>query len=114
MNLKLLTEQVTAQSLKEFAENWYLDFLKGCVDLENQKVAVGGDYHMESCELLTSMGGSHKNVWGFNIRYLDDGSCKLEFDSLVNIKPSINKDRIVQDLETQARIEELVRKYINF
>ena len=114
MEIKILIEKVTAQSLKEFSENWYLDFLKGCVDLENRKVAVGGDYHMESCELLTSLGGSHKNVWGFNLRYLDDGKVKIEFDSLVNIKPNVNKSRVVEDEETKMQIESLVKEFINF
>ena len=31
--IKILSEKVKAESLKEFAENWYIDFLKGCVDL---------------------------------------------------------------------------------
>ena len=57
MELKLLNEKIKASELKDFAENWYIDFLKGCVDLENGKVAVGGDYHMETCEFLTSLGG---------------------------------------------------------
>lgn len=114
MEIKVLNDKVTAESLKEFSENWYLDFLKGCVDLENKKVAVGGDYHMESCEILTGLGGSHKNVWGFNLRYLDDGLVKIEFDSLVNIKPNVNKGRVVEDGEIKNQIEELVREFIIF
>jgi hypothetical protein len=114
MEIKVLEKQVNASELKKFAENWYLDFLKGCVDLVNGKVAVGGDYHMESCELLTSLGGHHKDVWGFNIRYLDNDSCQIEFDSLVNIKPNVNRGRVVEDEETRKQIEDLVRKFITF
>jgi hypothetical protein len=110
--LKILNKKVKAESLKEFAENWYLDFLKGCVDLENNKVAIGGDYHMETCELLTNSGGKHVNIWGFNIRFFDNGKHKVEFDSLVNIKPKINNGRTVESQEIRERIEELVRNFI--
>jgi hypothetical protein len=76
--------------------------------------ANGGDYHMETCELLTNMGGNHKNVWGFNLRYLDDSSAVIEFDSLVNIKPSVNKGRVFESENIKQEIETLVRKFINF
>jgi hypothetical protein len=113
MDLKILTERLNAIDLKDYSENWYLGFLKGCVDLENGKVAVGGDYHMETCELLTTIDGSHKNIWGFNLRFLENKTV-LEFDSLVNIKPQINKSRIVESEETKNAIEKLVREFIDF
>lgn len=113
MDIKLLTEKVKANDLKEFAENWYLDFLKGCVDLEQRKVAIGGDYHMESCEFLSNLGGNHKNIWGFNIRYLENGSNIIEFDSLVNIKPNLNKGRVVEDQSIKEEIEKLILEYID-
>ncbi len=112
MEIKLLIEKTKADDLKEYAENWYIDFLKGCVDLENRKVAVGGDYHMESCEYLSSLGGNHKNIWGFNIRYLENGKNVIEFDSLVNIKPNVNKGRVVENVKLRQEIEKLILEYI--
>ncbi len=110
--LKILTEKKNAESLKGYAENWYLDFLKGCVDLENRRVAIGGDYHMETCELLTSQGGKHVNVWGFNLRFLENNMTQIEFDSLVNIKPKVNKGRIVESEVIKREIESLVKEFI--
>jgi hypothetical protein len=112
MELKLLAEKTKATDLKSYAENWYIDFLKGCVDLENKKVAVGGDYHMETCEFLTSLGGSHKNVWGFNVRYLENGENIIEVNSLVNIKPNVNKGREVESDDIRNQVINLVKEFI--
>jgi hypothetical protein len=114
MEIKILDSRIDVEDLRDFSQTWYLDFLKGCVDLENRKVAVGGDYHIESCELLTSAGGKHTDIWGFNIRFLDNKKYLVEFDSLVNIKPKINNGRMVNDLELQDKICELIKEYIIF
>lgn len=111
-DLKILDSKIDVESLREFSENWYLDFLKGCVDLENKKVAVGGDYHMETCELLASVGGKHPDIWGFNIRFLEDNKQKIEFDSLVNIKPKVNNSRVVESEEIKKEIDKLVREFL--
>ena len=112
MEIKVLITKEDANDLKDFAENWYPDFLKGTVDLENRKVAIGGDYHMESCEVLTNIGGKHSDIWGFNIRFLENGINQIEFDSLVNIKPKINNGRVVEDEELKKEIEKLILEFI--
>lgn len=111
--IKILDKKVNIDDIKEFSAIWYFDFLKGTVDLENRKVAVGGDYHMESCEMLTGLGGKHVNIWGFNIRYLENGEKQIEYDSLVNIKPKINNGRVVQSEELRLEIEKLVLEFID-
>jgi Protein of unknown function (DUF5674) len=113
MEIKILEEKVNIEDLREFSEVWYLDFLKGCVDLGSRRVAIGGDYHMESCELLSSAGGKHADIWGFNIRFLDDKQYKIEFDSLVNIKPRVNNGRVIENEELQKEVEKLIREFIN-
>lgn len=112
MNIRILTEKVTASSLQDFAKEWYPTFLKGCVDLENNKVAIGGEYHIESAQILVNEGGLGKNIWGFNIRYLDNENI-IEFDSMVNIKPKINNGRIITDGNLQLGIRNLITEFIS-
>ncbi len=111
MEIKILTNKVEANDLKDFAAGWYPDFLKGCVDLENRRVAVGGDYHIESAQVLVGEGGKGGNIWGFNIRYLENENI-IEFDSMVNIKPKINNERIVSDVVLKNEIEKLILEFI--
>lgn len=111
MNIKILTEKTDANDLKVFAENWYPDFLKGCVDLANRKVAVGGDYHIESAQILVNDGGQGQNIWGFNIRYLEDKNI-IEFDSMVNIKPKVNNGRLIVDEDLKNEVKKLIEEFI--
>lgn len=101
--------------VRELAVEWYATMLKGTVDIKQNKVAVGGDYHMESCELLVENGSDHTNVWGFNIRFEENQNGILEFDSLVNIKPSFgNKSRSVENPEVIKKATEIIHSYIQF
>lgn len=103
------------EDVRSFAGHWYGTMIKGTVDVAQQKVALGGDYHIESGELLVRFGSKGKDVWGFNIRFEDDGSGILEFDSMVNIKPAQgNKSRSILD-ENIARVAEgVIKSWIEF
>lgn len=111
MNIQILNEKVNSDNLKEFAQNWYPDFLKGCVDLGNRKVAVGGDYHIESAQILVNNGGKGQDVWGFNIRYMEDKNI-IEFDSMVNIKPKVNNGRVIIDEDLKNEVKKLIEEFI--
>jgi hypothetical protein len=115
MSIQIITKPMTILEVRKLADEWYGTLIKGCVDVSKDKVALGGDYHMESCELLVADGSSHQNVWGFNVRFDSSEKGEIEFDSLVNIKPSLgNKSRRVEDPEIISRATATIRKWIIF
>jgi hypothetical protein len=56
MRIKILDHKIGIKEVKELADFWYGTMIKGCVDVELGRVALGGDYHIESSELLTTNG----------------------------------------------------------
>ncbi len=115
MEIIILTEKMSIEEVKKFAGNWYDSMIKGTVDIVKNKVALGGDYHIESCELLTQNGSTSENVWGFNIRFEEGVDGILEFDSMVNIKPSLgNKSRSILDEDVASVAEKIIRSWIIF
>lgn len=113
--MHILKKMTPMSEVRELAEEWYGTMIKGTVDIAENKVAIGGDYHMETCELLVEDGSKHANVWGFNIRFDEGQKDILEFDSLVNIKPALgNKSRSVEDSEIIEKATEIIRKWIQF
>lgn len=97
------------------AKEDYGTMIKGTVDITENKVAIGGDYHMETCELLVEGGSNHTNIWGFNIRFDEDQDTLLEFDSLINIKPAIgNKSRSVENPEIIEKATKIIHSWIEF
>ena len=115
MEIKILIEKMNMDEVKTLASNWYDTMIKGTVDIAQNKVALGGDYHIESGELLTKHGSKPEDVWGFNIRFEEDSNGTLEFDSMVNIKPVLgNKSRSILDEEVSKKAESIIRSWIVF
>jgi len=96
------------------ADFWYGTMIKGTVDIELGRVALGGDYHIESSEILTSSGSKFEDVWGFNIRFEEVPEGVLEFDSMVNIKPNFgNRSRDIHNEELIKKATEVIYKFID-
>ncbi len=115
MEIIILSEKMPMDEVRSFARHWYEGLIKGTVDVERRLVALGGEYHIESCDILVQDGSKHGNVWGFNIRFEEDQNGILEFDSMVNIKPSIgNKSRAILDEEVVCIAKGIISSWIIF
>ncbi|MEN9582229.1 MAG: hypothetical protein RL641_183 [Candidatus Parcubacteria bacterium] len=115
MEIKILKEIMPITEVLALSQNWYDGMIKGCVDIVRNKVALGGDYHIESCELLVKDGSHQNDVWGFNIRFEETPEGLLEFDSMVNIKPALgNRGRNVDNLEVTDKAEGIIRSWVTF
>jgi hypothetical protein len=113
MGMKILEKQMLLSEIKNLAKEWYTLMIKGTVDIKRKKVAIGGDYHMESAELLVKDGSNHSDVWGFNIWF--DKEKQLEFDSLVNIKPALgNKSRGLENEDVIKEATKIISSWIKF
>lgn len=116
MNIKVLdkNEKVKIEDLRDFAKDWYDILLKGTVDIELGRVALGGEWHIDSCEILTSSGSSKDNIWGFNILF-DGGDKQLEYHSLINIKPNKgHRNMEISDQELISKINDVLNSFIEF
>ena len=113
MKIKILDHKISIEEVKELADFWYGTMIKGCVDIEKGVVALGGDYHIESSELLTDHDSKFEDVWGFNIRFEENPDGVLEFDSMVNIKPNFgNRSRGINNEEIIKKARVIIYKFI--
>ena len=114
MNIQILDHKISIEETKKMADSWYGTMIKGTLDIELGRVALGGDYHIESSEMLTASGSKFENVWGFNIRFEEDPDGVLEFDSMVNIKPNFgNRSRGINNEEVIKKATEIIYKFID-
>ena len=110
----ILDHKISIEDVKKLADFWYGTMIKGAVDLEGGRVALGGDYHIEDSELLTSAGSKFEDVWGFNIRFEENSDGVLEFDSMVNIKPNFgNRSRNINNEEVIKKARSVIYKFID-
>ncbi len=103
------------KEVKKLADFWYGTMIKGAVDIKGNRIALGGDYHIEGSELLTNTGSKFEDVWGFNIRFEENPEGMLEFDSMVNIKPNFgNRSRSIINGEVFEKATRTIHKFIDF
>lgn len=112
--LHIIEKSITKEELKKIAEERFGDLVKGTVDIEQEILVLGGEFHMDEANFLHEKHRSKSdNVWGINLYPDKSGEDMLEFDSVINIKSNLgNRTRGVDDLKIQKKIKEIVNKLI--
>jgi len=112
--MKLVKEPITLDELKEIAKERFGDLIKAVVDIEQEIMIIGGELHADEEVLLTEEHNSKREyTWGINLYPDVLGDDFIEFDSMINLKPSLgNRSRGVENTEIQRKIRAVVGKLI--
>jgi len=112
--MKLVKEPITLDELKEIAKERFGDLIKAVVDIEQEIMIIGGELHADEEVLLTEEHNSKREyTWGINLYPDVLGDDFIEFDSMINLKPSLgNRSRGVENTEIQRKIRAVVEKLI--
>ena len=111
--MKLIKETLTLDELKKMATAGFGNMVKAVVDIDRELLALDGELHADLEALLLEGGSKQKRLWGINLYpdIKDDGF--IEFDSMINMRPSQgNRSRGVDNEETKKKIIEIVEKRI--
>jgi hypothetical protein len=113
MNIKIIDKKITEKELQEVAEEFYGEMIKGVVDIEREILAMGGEYHMDANEVLIKNHSKQQNIWGFNWYFGKKGDKRIEYISLINIRPKQNNRVMeVQDVSLRAKMKKVILKYL--
>lgn len=111
--MKIIKDIIFIGELKEMAEKMFGNLVKAVVDIERGIMAVDGELHADEEALLLENGSKQENLWGINIYPEMTGDDFLEFDSMINLRPSQgNRSRGVDDPKRQKKILEITSKLI--
>ena len=111
--MQIITKLVDRSVLKELSLERFGDMVKAVVDIERCSMAIGGELHADEEQLLLEQGSEQQNLWGINLYPDTAGEDWLEFDSMINLRPSHgNRSRGVDDPEVQQRIRSVVSTLI--
>ncbi len=79
------------------------------VDVERKIMALGGELHSDEEAILLDDGSSQRNLWGINLYPAEAESNWIEYDSMINVRPSQgNRTRSVEDAELREQIRRIV------
>jgi hypothetical protein len=91
------------------AEGRFGNLVKAVVDVERKIMAVDGELHADEEALLLENGSLQEDLWGINIYPDLEGPERIEFDSIINIRPSQgNRSRSIDDPMIRERIVQAV------
>ena len=89
------------------------ELVKAVVDVEKKLMAIGGELHSDEEALLLENGSRQQDLWGINLYPEIEGEGWIEFDSLINLRPSQgNRTRGVNEPEIREKIMEIVNNLI--
>jgi len=107
--MKIITEKMTQTELAAMAEAIFGNMVKGVVDIEKGILALDAELHSDLEAFLLESGSKQMNVWGINLYPELQGEAFLEFDSMINIRPSQNnRSRGVESPEIQNKIRAII------
>ena len=110
----LVSGKISKRELENMASDLFGDMVKGVVDVGKESIALDAELHSDLEAALLEKGSSQKDLWGINIYPGLSGEDMVEFDALINIRPSQNNcSRGVEDPGIQEKINEIVHKRVD-
>ena len=111
--MKIITQSVTLNEIKAMSAATFGNLVKAVVDLERELIAVDAELHSDLEALLLEDGSKQKSLWGINLYPEVQGDDFVEFDSLINMRPSQgNRSRGIENEAIRKKIIAIVAKRI--
>ena len=113
--MKLIEKEneITVSELQEMARKMFGNLVKAVVDVEQGVMIIDADLHSDEEAQLIERGSKQKNLWGINFYPELTGDDFVEFDSMINLRPSQdNRSRGVEDEKIRKKIRKMVDKLV--
>jgi hypothetical protein len=109
MTIEILRGATSRARIATIAEAQFGDMVKAVVDVERGIMAIGGELHADEEAALIEDGSAQEHVWGINLYPAEREDAWIEFDSMINVRPSQgNRSRTVEDSALRDRIRQIV------
>jgi len=111
--MKIVKDKISILELRKMAKRMFGDLVKAVVDVEKEIMAIDGELHSDEEALLLEKGSKQKDLWGINIYPEIKNDDWIEFDSMINLRPSLqNLSRGVDNLNIRQKIKKIVNKLV--
>lgn len=111
--LRIVTDAISRADLVAIAAGQFGDMVKVVVDVDRGVMAVGAELHSDEEAALLEDGSEQSSLWGINLYPVEHGEAFVEFDSMINVRPSQgSRTRGVENASLQARIRDVGRRLV--
>ena len=107
--IHLLKEKAVPAQIQERLQE-YENMIKIVVDIRRRYLSGGGEMHADCESVLLDDGSEQDDLWGANW-YPNEQ--RIEFESLINIRPRMgNRSILIQDENLRRKIESVTREFL--
>ena len=114
--MKIVTAQtpLSLEALRQMAAARFGDLVKAVIDIGRRIMVVDAELQADEEAELLADGSRQEDLWGINLYPDLPESEWLEFDSMINLRPSFgNRTRGVDDSKTRDRIAAMVTELVS-
>src|SRR3989338_8197675 len=104
----IIRSKADGQTLKKVSED-LSGYVKVVVDVRRRILAAGGEKHVDAEQLLLKDGSRQEDLWGGG---LDLETEEMDFDSMINLRPTQNASREVLDPNIRQQVESITRSLL--
>ena len=111
--MMIIKDTLNGEELRQMAARRFGDLVKAVVDVDRKLLAVDAELHADLEALLLEDGSRQRSLWGINL-YPDLPEDQwIEFDSVINLRPSQgNRSRGVDDEVIRRHIIAIVQQRV--
>jgi hypothetical protein len=114
VSIRVVREPIALDELRQLAAEQFGDFVKAVVDVRQELMAIGGELHADEEALLLEQGARQADLWGINIYPDRPAVDRVEFESMINVRPAQgNRSRSVDDPGIRRGIEAIVGRLVH-
>jgi hypothetical protein len=107
--IHLLKEKTTPAQIQEMLER-YEGMIKIVVDVRRHVLSGGGEMHADCESALLDDGSEQDDLWGANWYPQEQ---RIEFESLINIRPRLgNRSIVLQDENLRRKVEAVTQEIL--
>lgn len=111
--MRIIRQQMAFDDLMPMAAAMFGNMVKAVVDVEREVIALDGELHSDLEALLIEDGSRPQDLWGINLYPELQGDDFVEFDSMINLRPSQgNRSRGVENAQTREKVVQIVAQRI--
>ncbi len=113
MTRATVTAPLSLDQVRQLARGRFGEMVKAVVDLRRGIMLLDADMHADEEAELLAEGSVQADLWGINLYPDAEGDDWLEFDSMINLRPSFgNCSRGVDDSATREAIVRWVERVV--
>lgn len=113
MTPRIIKDAIRKDELCEMAKECFGVFAKAVVDIRQGIMAIGGELHADGEQILLEAGSRQEDLWGVNIHPDKPLEQRVEFNSMINIRPSAgNRSRDVEDPAIREKIMTVIHRLV--